>query len=35
MSGKILDEGTYFYKINAVFEGGNEIQKHGFVDLRY
>ena len=35
MSGKILDEGTYFYKINAVFEGGNEVQKHGFVQLRY
>ena len=35
MSGKVLDEGTYFYKINAKFEGGNEIQKHGFVVLKY
>ena len=35
MSGKTLDEGTYFYKINAKFEGGNEIQKHGFVVLKY
>ena len=35
MSGKVLDEGTYFYKINAVFEGGSEIQKHGFVMLKY
>ncbi len=35
MSGKILDEGTYFYKINATFEGGNEVQKHGFVVLRH
>ena len=35
MSGKVLDEGTYFYKINAKFEGGNEIQKHGFVMLKY
>jgi hypothetical protein len=35
MSGKVLDEGTYFYKLNAKFEGGNEIQKHGFVVLKY
>ena len=35
MTGKVLDEGTYFYKINAVFEGGQEIQKHGFVMLKY
>jgi hypothetical protein len=35
MNNKILDEGTYFYKINAVFEGGNEVQKHGFVMLMH
>jgi len=35
MNNKVLDEGTYFYKINAVFEGGSEVQKHGFVMLMY
>ena len=34
-SGKIVNEGTYFYKINATFEGGQEVQKHGFVTLKY
>jgi subtilisin-like proprotein convertase family protein len=34
-SGKVVDEGTYFYKIEATFEGGQTVQKHGFVVLRY
>ncbi len=35
MNGKLVDEGTYFYKINATFEGGKEVLKHGFVVLKY
>ncbi len=35
MDGKLVDEGTYFYKINATFEGGKEVEKHGFVVLKY
>lgn len=34
-SGKIVNEGTYFYKIDATFEGGQTVQKHGFVVLKY
>jgi hypothetical protein len=34
-SGKIVTEGTYFYLIDAVTEGGKEIQLHGFVVLEY
>lgn len=34
-SGKIVNEGTYFYKINATFDGGQEVEKHGFVTLKY
>lgn len=34
-SGKVVDEGTYFYKIEATFEGGQTVQKHGFVVLKY
>jgi hypothetical protein len=26
-----VNEGTYFYKIDATFEGGQAVQKHGFV----
>jgi hypothetical protein len=33
--GKLVEEGTYFYKINATFEGGKEVEKHGFVVLKY
>ena len=33
--GKLVEEGTYFYKINATFDGGIEIQKHGFVYVKY
>jgi subtilisin-like proprotein convertase family protein len=34
-SGELVEEGTYFYRIDAVFEGGEEIQKHGFVVVKY
>jgi gliding motility-associated-like protein len=34
-SGKLVTEGTYFYKIDATFEGGESTQKHGFVVLKY
>ena len=34
-TGKIATEGTYFYKIDATFEGGESVQKHGFVVLKY
>ena len=27
----LVNEGTYFYRINAKFEGGEEVKKHGFV----
>lgn len=33
--GKLVEEGTYFYKINATFDGGIEIKKHGFVYVKY
>jgi len=34
-SGDIVEEGTYFYIIDATFEGGREIKEHGFVQLKY
>jgi subtilisin-like proprotein convertase family protein len=34
-SGDKVEEGTYFYRIDAVFEGGEEIQKHGFVVVKH
>ena len=30
-NGTLVSEGTYFYRINAKFEGGEEVKKHGFV----
>jgi hypothetical protein len=30
-----VEEGTYFYRIDAVLDGGIELQKHGFVVLKY
>jgi subtilisin-like proprotein convertase family protein len=33
--GNKVEEGTYFYRINAVIEGGEELVKHGFVVLKY
>lgn len=29
--GKLVEEGNYFYRINATFDGGIEVEKHGFV----
>jgi gliding motility-associated-like protein len=33
--GKLVEEGTYFYRIFATFDGGIEIKKHGFVYVEY
>ena len=33
--GTLVEEGTYFYKIDATFDGGIEIKKHGFVYVKY
>lgn len=33
MKGTPVEAGTYFYKINAVIEGGEELQKHGFIQV--
>lgn len=33
MSGAFVEEGTYFYLINAKTEGDEEIQKHGFIQV--
>lgn len=34
-AGDTVEEGTYFYRIDAVLDGGIELQKHGFVVLKY
>ncbi len=31
--GQRVSEGTYFYIIDAVLEGGEELQKHGFIEV--
>lgn len=33
LAGKVVNEGTYFYTIDAVLESGDEIQKHGFIQV--
>jgi subtilisin-like proprotein convertase family protein len=33
--GNIVEEGTYFYRIRATYEGGEDVIKHGFVVLKY
>ncbi|MFM7596146.1 MAG: gliding motility-associated C-terminal domain-containing protein [Flavobacteriales bacterium] len=33
--GKLVEEGTYFWRIFAKFDGGIEIKKHGFVYVEY
>ncbi|MEN9398973.1 MAG: hypothetical protein RL632_74, partial [Bacteroidota bacterium] len=33
--GKLVEEGTYFYIIKATFEGGNDVIKQGFVQVKY
>jgi gliding motility-associated-like protein len=32
-NGNKVAEGTYFYKIDAVMENGDELQKHGFIQV--
>jgi hypothetical protein len=34
-AGDIVEEGTYFYRIDATLDGGIELQKHGFIVLKY
>ena len=34
-NGSLVKEGTYFYIINAVLEGGEELTKHGFIQVVY
>lgn len=31
--GNAVQDGVYFYKIDAITDGGNEVSKHGFVHL--
>jgi hypothetical protein len=33
--GELVSEGTYFYLIEAQFEGAEPITKHGFVEVKY
>jgi hypothetical protein len=33
--GEIVTEGTYFYIIKAMFEGGIPVEKQGFVEVKY
>lgn len=33
--GDLVNEGTYFYRINAKFHSGEEVTKHGFVQVKY
>jgi hypothetical protein len=33
--GDKVEEGTYFYVIKALYEGGIPIEKHGFVEVKY
>jgi len=34
-NGKVVDEGTYYYILRAVFESGEEVKKHGFVQVKH
>jgi hypothetical protein len=33
--GTLVEEGVYFYRIKAKFEGGEDVKLHGFVHLKY
>ena len=33
--GNKVEEGTYFYRIKATYEGGEDVIKHGFVVVKY
>lgn len=35
LAGDTVEEGTYFYRIDATLDGGIELQKHGFIVLKY
>ena len=35
LDGNLVEEGTYFYRIKATYEGGEDEIKHGFVVLKY
>jgi subtilisin-like proprotein convertase family protein len=35
MGGNIVEEGVYFYKIEATLQGGEDVKLHGFVHLKY
>lgn len=34
-NGDKVEEGTYFYVIKALFDGGIPVEKHGFVEVKY
>jgi hypothetical protein len=34
-NGKIVDEGTYYYILRAVLDSGEQIKKHGFVQVKH
>ena len=34
-NGNKVEEGTYFYIIKAMYEGGIPLEKHGFVEVKY
>jgi hypothetical protein len=34
-NGDKVEEGTYFYIIKALYEGGIPLEKHGFVEVKY
>lgn len=34
-NGELVSEGTYFYRVDAKFEGAEPIVKHGFVEVKY
>jgi hypothetical protein len=35
LGGTLVEEGVYFYKIKAKFLGGEDVNLHGFVHLKY
>jgi hypothetical protein len=35
MGGTLVEEGVYFYKIEATLQGGEDVKLHGFVHLKY
>jgi gliding motility-associated-like protein len=34
-NGDLVSEGTYFYRIDAKFEGSEPVVKHGFIEVKY